>query len=242
MSKQHLISSRFIIAKVHSDFRPSEKGWGADAIEWIGEALGIMGLMYSLTTTSCKAQVKDYRLKLPCPIEVLHGVLYECKKLKLINGQVRVDILSKKLGDAVEHPLHSYQMNPNFLHFSFPEGKVELFYDAFPVDEKGLPMIPKDHKVTQALSWFIMRQLLMRGMVHPTITFQEADARWENYYVRAQNSMKQMTVAQREQFSRNWLSVMPTVPREDDFYTEVSDVQYKGPNSDINDFLGTTIQ
>lgn len=242
MAKQHLISSGFIIGKVYSDFKPAEKGWAVDAVEWIGEALGLMNLMYSLTTTSCKATVKDYRLKLPCPIEVLHGVLFECKKLRLINGQITVDNLSKKLGGAVNHSVHSYQMNPNFLHFSFKEGEVELFYDSLPVDEKGLPMIPKDHKVTQALSWYIMRQLLMRGMKHTTISFQEADSRWETYYVRAQNSMKQMTVAQREAFSRNWISIIPTLTRGDDFYTETANLENEGPNSNINDFLGTTIQ
>jgi len=242
MSKHHLISSGFIIGKVHTDFKPTEKNWGADAIGWIGEALGIMNLWHSLETTSCKAQVKNYRLKLPCPVEVLHGVLYECKKLKLVNGHITVTRMAQLLGKAAQHPIHTFQMNPNFLHFTFPEGEVELFYDALPTDEKGLPLIPKEHKVTQALTWYVMRALLMRGMKHPVISFEMADAKWEVYQVRAQNSMKQMSVAEREAFSRNWISIIPNITRGEDFYAETSDIDQDPPNNDINDFLGTTIQ
>lgn len=242
MAKQQLVSSGYLIGKVHRDFRPPVKGWHADAHEWIGEALGIMNCVVGMVTTQCKAVVKNYRVKIPCPVETLHGVVFENCKLTLINGSIMVDRVAQILEHAKQHPIHHYQVNPGFIHFSFEEGEVELFYDSFPTDQNGLPMIPKDFKVFEALSWYIMKQLCMRGMKHPVINYDRALERWETLYPRAQNSMKQMTVAQREAFSRNWISSIPYLHRGEDFYAETYNIKDKLENSDINEFLGTTIQ
>ena len=127
MAKHQLISSGYIIGKVHRDFAPSVKGWHQNAIEWIGEALGIMNMVGGMTTTTCKAQVSNFRLKIPCPIETFHGVTYCGQKLTLLNGFVMPAKVTQLLGETKIHPNAHYQINPNWLHFSFQEGEVELF-------------------------------------------------------------------------------------------------------------------
>lgn len=243
MAKRKLISSGYIIGKVHRDFKPAMKGWHTDALEWIGEALGLLNMTGGMVKTSCVSMVKNFRLKIPCPVESLYGIIYENSKLTLKGSSMMLpEIISNKFPNMGFHPNHHYQVNPNFIHFSFREGEVELYYSSFPTDEEGLPMIPEEHKVLQAISWYVISRLCLRGLKHPVINFLLADEKWEIYSVRAQNAMKQMSVSEREAFSRNWLNVLPDAVRADDFYAETYNQNTLRPNSNINEFLGTTIQ
>lgn len=246
MAKEHLISSANLLAKVWRDFKPTASGWDIDAIEWIGDALNIMKLSVGTVQDHCEIDVKNYRAKLPCAVEALYFITdQEGCLIDPINSHVIISkaaqLYEKVIGKAITRSRAHYQVNGNIVHFSFAEGKIIMYYECLPTDENGFPKIPKDSMITQALSWYIIRQLCLRGMQHPVVNFQMADARWEEYYPRAQNRSKKMTPEDRALFHKNWVSLIPTLHRRESYYTDIY-VRLNNQNSDINDFLGTTIQ
>lgn len=242
MSKYQMISSGFIVAKINRELKPVYKGWQVDVIDWIGEALAMMKIGIALEKTNCKAQVNNFKIKIPCPVEALFGITFEGCTLTWINGHILPGKVRELVGSTRIHASQRYQVNTGFIHFSFEKGEVELFYNRLPVDERGFPTIPKEQYVIEAITWYCYRQLLLGGMPHPVINFQMADMKWEEYSARGTNRMKQMTVQEREAFAKNWISIIPSLDRGDDFYTDVYKMIDVPQNGNINEFLGTTIQ
>lgn len=245
MAKQHHISSAVVLAKVYRDFKPTASNWDIDAIEWIGDALGIMQLSIGTVKRSCNATVKNYKCKLPCTVDSLNFITDSNNCLiNPINSHVLIDkakqYYENKVGDIINEAQSHYQLNGNFVHFSFSDGDITFHYNSLPVDEDGFPMIPKDSMILQAISWYIVRALCLRGMVHPVVTFPMANQLWEEYYPRAQNRSKRMTPEQRSMFSKSWLSIVPNLSRRETFYTDYY-INVNNQNNNIQDFLGTTI-
>lgn len=214
-----LISSNAIIAKVYRDFKPSNSAWIVDAFEWIGEALDIMKCYPGFEEIHDEFEVIDHRVKLPCDIKSLRVILYKGARLQR-NGNTNGTIPHNIAHLPICHD-ESYGLNPNYIETTFKEGCIIIYYKRIPVDCDGFPMIPESTKVTQALSWYIMRGMLLRGFKHQVISFGDADKLWEKYYPQAQNDMKFRSIDDWELFKKSYLGLVKNTNLTNEFFHTV---------------------
>lgn len=216
-------SSKAIIAKIYRDFKPSNSAWVGDAYEWIGEAIELIGCFTGYELLHKDFEVIDYRVKLPCDIEQLMGIEYNGMRLQRSGGINAGDNCSC-VDNLTCHPEENYSLNPNYIQTTFQTGCIKIHYKAIPTDCDGFPMVVDRVKVTQAIEWYVMRGMLLRGFKHQTVAFADADKMWEKYYPQAQNDLVFSTIDDWELFKKSWLGLVKSTNMTNEmFNTVVSD-------------------
>lgn len=188
-----LLSSKVLIAELFQDFNLAGTNWLGNVNRHIARALELMRLSGYFKEALQVVEVKDYMAPLPCGMKELIGVL------DLSNGVFVLPIrngnyVGRKFKDHLETSLSSGAINNNALHTSFETGKVAFVYHAPPVDDEGYPMIPDNPEVMEALPFYIIKRLAYSGFIHPVITREEAEQRWEQLFPRARNSVNFPTI------------------------------------------------
>jgi len=174
MNKHNYISINQIIDKVYRDF-PFEKDIDIDSVvSWAGEALeliGAPGLFRDFITDGEDlpvVKIKNNRGKLPCSIIHLQSVFrkYGDTLIPMITSTdvaFQSDIQKRQSGQA------SYKLTNGYIHTSFKEGEVVIKGTTIMTDDDGLPMIPDNVKVIQAITSYIQERigfkLLMLGKI-----------------------------------------------------------------------------
>ena len=231
------ISVMAIIGKIYRDLKISSSSFEADAVEWCAEALDFIGYHAAFKKRTRTLTTKDYRAALPTDLYNVIGVYYEGDKLPLgdssnINDNyydksnvyisAKTEVLestnfemtqygSRLYNDDSDSLYNYYLINPNYVITSFETGEIELVYNAWPTDKDGLPEVPDNIYYKQALEWYIIRQLLMRGYEHPNkeFTYSFADAKWAKYCNSAQNDVAMPTPDKAERFRNMWVRLIP---------------------------------
>lgn len=215
MGTDQYTSVKAVVRKVNSDFAPSNNGWYADAMAWIGEGLEEIGTGIVLEKTFKEFKVTDYKMHLPSYVVNVLGVVYNNHRLPLLNGTTDIDV---KYQDAAMSGLFAapyckvnYYMKsrPKYLDFSFEKGTIKLFYKGLAVDCDGFPLIPDNVFFLEALSYRILFKLLSRGMTHPVWTVQTALQMWEEYKSRAIGIALMPSPDEWETIMNNWNQLIP---------------------------------
>ena len=111
-----------------------------------------------------------------------------------------------------------YTVNAGYIVTSFESGNLKLHYTAYPVDGDGFPMVPDNIYVKQALEWYIIRQMMMGGYVHPVFNWQVADGKWGHYCVAAQNDLAFPSIDKMETMKNMFVRLIPNMNAHDDFF------------------------
>lgn len=213
-----------IIAQIYRDIKPSHSGWINDAIEWIADAIDIMKVHQGYKQTFMKTQVIDYRVKLPCNLNYLLGVEHNHMRLQRTGS---ININNEKcscLDNLVCHP-HSktYSLNPNYIITSFKEGEIIIYYKGLEIDCDGFPYVIDEPFYRQALIWYVLRMMLLRGFKHQTLTFADADALWEKTYPKAQNACNMFDIDGYELFKKSWTGLVKNTNLTNQFFNNEYD-------------------
>jgi hypothetical protein len=218
------ISSKALIAKIYRDFKPNNSSWVNDAIEWMGEAIACINAFHGFIDTSKCINIVDYRGKLPCDLEQLQGITYCGKKLERTGG-----IKSKRhcksshfLHNTICCNVNSYSLNPNYIHTSFKEGEIIVYYLGLDVDNDGFPNIPDNFFVKEAISWYIISRMLLRGFKHPVVNYEMADTKWIIFYPRAQNACKFPDIDGQDLFKRTYLGLARDINMSDKMFEDTT--------------------
>ena len=91
-----------------------------------------------------------------------------------------------------------------FINTDIENGNILLVYRAIPKDEEGYPMIPDNAFLTEALNYYIIHRLALKGIEHPLIKFNVAYQMWERLYPRAGNDIEWLSLPELEEFERMW--------------------------------------
>lgn len=218
MSIYKTCSVQKVIAQIYRDFKPSNSGWVDDAIEWIADAISIMKVCQSFSTQRKKINVVDYRAKLPCDIEVLLGIEYKGTKL---TGNGGIKNPGKKyscecddpnkctcFNSYVCHGSESYTLNPNYINTSFRKGELVVYYQGIEVDCDGFPFVIDDPIYREALMWYILSKMALRGFKHQTIDYNIANQNWEKFYPKAQNRFRLADIDAYDSFMQSWMGLV----------------------------------
>lgn len=78
------ISCKYVISKLATQFKLSDSGWHGEAIEYIGEAIKGIGYHTGFeSVTGMPLMVKNYKVKIPCNLESIETIWYDCCPLLL---------------------------------------------------------------------------------------------------------------------------------------------------------------
>lgn len=98
-----------------------------------------------------------------------------------------------------------YVLNPNYIHTTFETGLVLFAYKAFPVDEDGWPLVPDDSAFKEALTWYILQKLIMRGQYNnKQINYEIAHQMWLKYCTQARNRATFPDLDGMEELLQSW--------------------------------------
>lgn len=216
-------SIKSIIAKIYRDFKPNNSSWVGDAIEWTGEAIQAIGSFQGFVEQGTYVKIIDYRGKLPCDIEYLLGVEYNGKRLERNGGINTSQVFVKSINDLPVDLQNSYNLNPNYIRTSFKEGKVIVYYLGIEVDNEGLPKVPDIYEVKEAISWYVMYRMLLRGYKHPVITYDKAEAKWNEFMPKAQNACNFPDIDAMETFKKSYMGLARTTNLTNEMFDTILD-------------------
>lgn len=211
-------SSEKLIAQFYRDYKPSNSGWLLDAIEWIADAIEIIGSQ-GLTEQFKDLEIIDYRVKLPCEADVLLGISYKGFRLPR-NGGIRHKDPSPTccLNNLPRCIKNSYSLNPNYIQTSFQTGCIRVYYMGLELDCNGFPHLPDSAIYREAINWYILMKMIGRGFKHQTFSYKDADLKWTQTYPKAQNKCKQLDPDGMETFKKNWLGLARSITRSEEFF------------------------
>lgn len=210
-------SVKFIINKVFRDLGMTISQHTdvlTDMIEWAGEALEGIGGISPTEDKSATIKIKDSRGVLPCDLYLINQVCYNGHPLKYGSQTFN---FAQHCEDCVNQhcsSFYSYTVNPNYINSDVPSGDcVTIYYKAFPVDEEGFPLVPDNYSYSEAIFWFIVYKLIMRGFEHPNkeMTLSFANMQWLKYCTQAENQSKMFDISQAESFKNQWVRLIPNV-------------------------------
>mgnify|MGYP005817278851 CR=1 FL=1 len=215
MAVYKLVSSGNIISKFYRDFRPSSDEWVGNAVEWIGEALEIIGFFAGYESYTWCLDVKEHRVKIPCALETISGIEYDNTRLPKKGG---INLYKKCNVDLPNHVSESYRLNPNYIFTSFEKGKITVYGERVPVDDKGFPMIPDKIQFKEAITYYVLRQMMLSGFKHQVLTLKDVIALWETHQVRAFNVGMYPSIEDYEKFKDSWCNVIIDVNKAKKFF------------------------
>lgn len=103
-----------------------------------------------------------------------------------------------------------YKLVSNKIQTSFKEGEITIYYLYYETDNDGIITIPDNEALKTALYWYVLTMMIGAGFEHPIFKYQDAEQRWEDYRDRAINSLRNWTPDRAYDFSKTWVTLVPT--------------------------------
>src|SRR5690625_1663624 len=217
-------NSKEIIAKVFRDFGIQDSDWIYDAIEWIGEALEHIGTYHQVVSKTKPSSVHSFRAKMPKDLYILDSIRYNdehndsCPEMDEFNKVLRIGENDLFPGMTKERTnirlVESGIIDGSFLKTSFETGWVLFQYKGFALDPDGYPLIPDAVEYKEALMWYIIMKMILRGLQHPIIGYEAAEQRWLKYATQARNQSNMPDVSRYREFRDKWVTMIPEYDRD----------------------------
>lgn len=195
-----------IVDTIYSRFRNTvllEDFSLGDASEWAYHAMGLIGagIGYIQKVTDGNEElnhqepviVENYIGLLPEDLYLIKGVREYYYKIPFRESNY---IYHTSLNDAqLEQNLkkeQTYYINNGVIHTSIKDCVLEISYDAFPIDNDGLPLIPDEPAFIEAIIAYISYNLARMAFIQDKITdnkFRYYEQEWIIYANSAKNRM-----------------------------------------------------
>jgi hypothetical protein len=190
-------------------------------VEWIGEALEGIGSS-ELEIKTKQGTVKDNRVCLPNDLFYLTMVTYNGQ---LLPSSIQTyDYGNQAFDDALElNGLYTHHISGGWLKTNVPEGDTVFFhYKGFPIDENGYPKIPDVFSFKEAIFWYIIYKMFMRGFEHPNkqINFNMVYQQWLKYCSQAEAESKLMDLPKMDTFKNKWVRLIPNIHPLENYNTD----------------------
>lgn len=264
------ISIDRILDKVYMDNGYREELDWTQAIEWIADALDLIGAKQSYFSKVALIEIEDFSGAIPCDyhqnIMIREGVnktpMLESSDEFIVNYRNNqtaccttagnpalspdvsvntgefpidsngypilpddVDYLRSKarnssyyyyttLANQPSTEILSYSIRNNVIYTSFETGCIEMSYSAFPVDDKGYPMIPDDQAFIEAVSAYLRYKidyLLWRAGELRDAVWQHTQQEWLWYVGKAGAKANVPSLDKMEAMKNQWLRLVPKI-------------------------------
>lgn len=177
---------------------------------WIEYGLGMMGLSKYYSLRSQIVPIENHRGILPCDAHFIHSLWTMQPGMSDQSGLQYINVSTSHLAGRQfkGYPISNNKVSIDgyHIHSDARKGKVLLVYRGIPRDDEGYPLIPDNPFVFEALNYYIIYRLALRGIEHPIIKFNDALTLWKDAYPRAANDVNWMTPSEYEEFTVFWNS------------------------------------
>jgi hypothetical protein len=199
-----LTSINVVIAKIIRDLNFSGKEIPKNSlIEWLAEASLFIGSFNQFYNKTAEIDIEDYKGILPCDhyktIQLIDGTCFDYSSGYLI-GDTEEEIV------AAQFTNKDFRVEFNQITTAYRTGKIKILYQAIPVDDCGLPLIPDDVAFREALFWFVSWKLAFRGDISQD--WRICKNEWHSYCKKARASINMPDLAQMERLKNIWLSLV----------------------------------
>lgn len=231
------VSVKQVIGKVYRDLGLSDQINFADAVEWAGEAIELIGAPFHFVEKVERIVVANYKAHLPCDlhyIETSSGLPTDDTSEEACASIDTSGFRAMRYSTDSYHHWYcggssfkdnncssdlTYKVNDNYLFPNFETGFVLLSYKGIPTDDDGYPRIPDDIKFKEAVSAHIKWKLdfiaLRQGKISQgiyQISTQERD--W--YIGAAQTRANMPSVDMAESIKNNFVRMIPKINQHAD--------------------------
>lgn len=206
------ISSKRFIAEVLEDISLNSPDYMDRIYAWIEYGLGQMGMSKYYKFKSEVIEIDNHRGILPCDIKFIHSFWAKgsggcgCGTSGLTNIFISDNPMVGK--DLQGYPRSNARINIDgyHVHSDIRKDKFLLLYKGVPKDKEGYPEVPDNPFVFEALTFYIIYRLALKGIEHPIIKMGDALQRWEKLYPRASNDVDWMDSSEMADFTAYWNS------------------------------------
>lgn len=231
----------------------------ADAIEWAGEAIELIGGMNYFEEKVEVLLVKNHKAKIPCALHIINGIkaLEDCNATEIEECEFDIscfipmiyksDIYHKyipynnTLGNSSRF---TYSVNDNYIFTNFEKGFIAISYKGIVVDENGFPKIPDDIKVKNAVRYHLLWKLGFIKLMTNKISEQafqiiERDREW--YFGGAQTRAVMPNNDQLESIKNNWIRLIPKINHHSDGFSSLNIQEQRNiPSNSGNGTFGSS--
>lgn len=220
-----------------------------DAHDWIAEALGMMKTTYGSSFMFEDVDVRFHAAPMPCHLLMLLGVEYEGRRLRYSATMrhpraAASSVVSKGSPDLFtaiptvetvgDHQFYTttfqelknldycgdyYTFEPGQILTSFECGPIRIHFKGIPVDSDGLPMIPDNENLKQALYYYVRAQMCGAGWPDKVLGFDRCIQMFETIGRRGINQIKQETPDMKENSMQNQVRFAPPEGYYEQFFS-----------------------
>ena len=168
-------SSKAVVAKIYTDLNLQKSIRDQDLIEWIGEALEYMSINAFYVKKRIELDIKNYKAKLPCDFVSVIAVEYGGIGLTASNSP-RLATLDQEEVKFISASQDTYQVRyPFIITDTTQNGKIRVYYNAFPVDEEGYPLVPDIIEYKEACLKYVHYKISYAAFVADQTPLQKYD-------------------------------------------------------------------
>lgn len=192
-----------VLERVHSDYGLQFHIPFGDALEWIGDAIDLIGVIYSYEKKiSDPIVISDYKGTLPCDVHQVEQVRMTDTKEYLVESTATFHKAHDENYDTKDnYSFNDYIIEGNYIKTNFEEGEVEVAYLAFPTDDRGYPKIPEDTRYIRAVIASVAEKIAFRQLGANAISerfYERINQKKSFYFKGAVSYSHQLSIDQAE--------------------------------------------
>jgi len=200
-------SIKTLISKLYRDLNINTELPEDSIIEWVAEALNIIGAFSQYDSISDCLELVNGKAKLPCNFYKLVDITYKNKPLYWSSNSVATNYGCHNCQIPTHNSNncgHTFYLNNSYLITSLDSTDTDgvcIVYLGMPVDEEGFPMIPDDVMYDKALTAYVVYMLDKAEWRKGKITDKvkaDSEADWLFYVNSARGAANMPSTAQLE--------------------------------------------
>jgi hypothetical protein len=207
----------------------------SDIVNHIKTVISLIGVPILKEDKLVVLEIIDYRAQLPSDF-------IRRKSVRVLDGTDRIVLshmtdeygkFSHELSGTIDDTDHifTHKIVEPYIYTDFKEGRIELLYYAYILDENGWPMIPNNESLIKAIDYYIRSrhyEILADQNAQFERAYQRAEQQYCWYVAQATNSLLQPDPVEAQAIGA---MLTRLVPMKDNFY--LSD-KYAGQPERIN--------
>lgn len=205
-------SIKTIMAGLYRDLGYNTEINFGDIIEWISEALMMIGAYSQFTEESKCVEICNYESQLPCGFYKVIEVNYNGSPIRWENNSL-ISLYGCQGCKVPTCCTHEYFfISESHIKTSFKEGKLCMTYLAIPSDEDGYPLIPDDvyfDKALKAYCTYMLDRIEFRKGKLPEAAYRDSEKDHYFYINSARGAANMPNLQQLERLKNVWVRMLP---------------------------------
>lgn len=212
------VDSDLIIEELYRDYGFDEEIFVDEVLEWIYDVIAISGVpMYYIDIILDDSENSDGD---PITITSFRGTLptnlYSIVLCRDSTTKMPMLATSRNFMDDesvnVYESQYTYEVKEGYIYTSFEEGSIDIQYKAFPTTALGLPKVPDEKKLINAIKSYIAhkiaRRIKIRGGSFPSDIYNEIQQEYAWYIGGARTKAHMPSYDKMEAIKNRWLRLV----------------------------------